>query len=103
MLCISKSACYADDYGVYRDVSVTLLDIPALMTDLQNRAALLHREADSNSMTDTLADAVPSMAASKEYVLTRTITLQLTGHGGRWMVQASPQLIDLLQGSMGGA
>ncbi len=86
--------CYADDYGLYRDVTVTILDIPALLNDLP---------IGLGRTEDEQAADVQSALAKGDYTATRTLTLQLTGHGGRWMIHATPQLVDLMQGSMGGA
>ena len=36
-----RGDCYYDDYGVYRDVTVTLLDISAVMEQLQSRSAMI--------------------------------------------------------------
>lgn len=89
-----NGGCYADQYGLYRDVTVTALDIPALMADLQRKTALTE---------DSLGDAAMDMIARGDYTMTHTLTLQLTGSGGHWQLLPTPQLIALMQGSMGGA
>ena len=85
--------CYTDDYGLYRDVTVTYLDIPTLLEDLQSRTLAL---------SDNLAEQAQSMAQSGTYTAKRTLTLQLISTGGRWSVLSSPELLDFISGSMGG-
>ena len=105
--------CYSDDYGLYRDVTVTATDISALMAELQEQSAILLAnkalETDTDGdysqefIMDTLAEASAEMVCTKDFTTERTLTLQVVYHNGRWMVQPTPQLIDLMQGSMGGA
>lgn len=83
-------SCYADDYGVYRNVTVTALDLPRLISDLQRYPS-------------DRAEAAARMIDGGGYTRTHSITLQLTGHGGAWRIQPTEQLIGLMQGSTGGA
>ncbi len=95
--------CYADDYGLYRDVTITALDLPALMSDLQTRSAIVQSNTDEDQIMEKLAETAADMIARGGYTTERTLTLRLTGHSGDWQIQITPQLIALLQGSMGGA
>lgn len=105
--------CYSDNYGLYRDVTITATDISALMAELQEQSAILlankalatdtDDDYTQEFITDTLAGAVAEMACNKDFTTTRTLTLQVVYHKGHWMIQPTSQLIDLMQGSMGGA
>ena len=113
-----QGSCYTDEYGLYRDVTITYLSIPALMEDLQPRAPLLLANAavdcpetayDGNGnytqdfIYKTLAAEAEAMLHIKDYTVTRTLTLQITGKGGHHIIQNTPALMDLISGSMGGA
>ena len=113
-----QGSCYADNYGLYRDVTVTMLDIPTLMEDLQKRSTLLLYSKAENSpqsiydangnytqkfIMDTLGEEADSMIANNDYTTTQTLTLHLTGSGGQWYIQPDPLLIDWIRGGMGGA
>ena len=106
-------SCYTGSHGVCRDVTVTHLDIPALIADLQPRVNTLlatrarnegiFGEYTDDFIMETLASEAADMAADQGYLTTSTITLQLVGQLGQWHIRTSPQLTQLLQGSMGGA
>ena len=113
-----QGSCYADYYGLYRDVTVTMPDILTLMEDLQKRSTLLLYSKAENSpqsvydangnytqefIMDTLAEEAYSMIADNHYTTTRTLTLHLTGSGGQWYIQPDPLLMDWICGGMGGA
>lgn len=89
-------SCYTDEYGLYRDVTVTVLDLPSLMTDLQSRPTV------GLTNTDALIQAIPHMITHGDYTAPHHLTLQLTAHKGQWKIQPTPQLIALMQGSTGG-
>ena len=110
--------CYADDYGLYRDVSVTYIDIPALMDALQLHAPLLlaDKAAEAHDsaygadgeytpefISETLAAEAKKLLQTNAYTVTRTLTLQPIGSGGHWVIQNTPELMDFISGSMGGA
>jgi len=112
-----QSGCYFDDYGVYRDVKVTLLDIPALMEQLQSRSAMiLSGKAVSNPaeaydgnggyrqefIMKALAEAAEEMIREDSYLTTWDLTLQLTGRRGQWVVQQDHGLMSLIAGGIGG-
>ena len=97
-----QGSCYSDEFGLYRDVTVSALNLPALMTDLQSRSAIHSAAQDHVHIMNTLAEAVPRMIAHGEYSAVHHLTLQLTAHKGQWKIQPTPQLIALMQGSTGG-
>ncbi len=92
-------SCYADDYGLYRDVTVTRLDIPAVIADLQSRSSVSLSKSDREDLAEIAAELIAKGTYTTEY----TITLQLTGFGGQWQIEPTPQLIALMQGTVGGA
>lgn len=109
--------CYADDYGVYRDVTVTMADLTAIMTEVQSHAPILlankatdHPDTAYNAdgsyrqdfILQTLAEEAAGLQA-EDYLTSRTLTLQLEGRGGQWVVRADRSLLDVLSGGMGGA
>ena len=91
--------CYADDYGLYRDVTVTRLDIPAVIADLQSRSSVSLSKPDHEDLAEIAAELIAKGTYTTEY----TITLQLTGFGGQWQIEPTPQLVALMQGTVGGA
>ena len=93
-------SCYTNNYGVYRDVTVTFLDIPHLMSDLQSR--IFYTTTSEDHVMESLAESAINMIAEREYNTTETLTLQLVSRNGQWLILPSPQLIDFMQGSMGG-
>lgn len=109
--------CYADDYGVYRDVIVTMADLTAMMDDLQGHAAiLLAGEAaadpdnaynpDGSYRQEFIYFALAKEAAQMDvncYMTERRLTLQLEHEGGKWVVRPDRSLLDVLAGGMGGA
>lgn len=109
--------CYADDYGVYRDVTVTMADLTAMMTDLQSHSAILlasNAAADPHSaynpdgsyrqefIMQTLAEQAAQLNVN-DYLTERSLTLQLVSEGGKWVVRLDSSLLDVLAGGMGGA
>lgn len=108
---------YVSDGVVCRQVTVTLLDIPALMEELQAKSTktLAVKAAENPAeaydadgafceefVAEALAESAESMVKSDEYMTERSLTLQLTGHGGKWVVCADRTLMDLFVGGMGG-
>ena len=94
-------SCYSSDHGLYRDVTLTILDIPTLLTDLQKQSVYLPAFSSAAEM-NILAEAVQDTIESGSYTTTRTLTLQLMTHRGKWKISPTVELIDLMQGSMGG-
>lgn len=112
-----EGSSYVSDGIVCRQVTVTMLDIPALMEDLQAKSTkTLAIKAASNPdeaydadgafrsefVAEALAAEARSMVKSDKYMTERSLTLQLTGHGGKWVVCADRTLMDLFVGGMGG-
>ena len=97
-----QGSCYSDEFGLYRDVTITALDLPTFMADLQTRSAIFSTTQDHDHIMNTLAEAVPTMLTRGDYTASHHLTLQLTAHNGQWRIQPTPQLIALMQGSMGG-
>lgn len=91
-------SCYTDGCGLYRDVTVTLLDLPRLLEELQGRSV----SAVTEQPAEELAETAAAMLSQQDYTTTRTLSLQLTSHRGQWMIRPTTQLINLLQGGMGG-
>lgn len=109
---------YATNYGVYRDVTVTLLDIPSVMADIQSHSAvLLANKAAANPadaygadgtykeefVMSALAEEAALLMDSDAYLITRDLTLQLSGEGRHWMIRPDRSLMTLFAGGMGGA
>ena len=109
--------CYADDYGIYRDVTVTMADLTAIMDDLQSHAAILLAgkaaeapdkayNADGSYRQEFIYSALAEEAAqldASKYMTERSLTLQLEHAGGKWVVRPDRSLLDVLAGGMGGA
>lgn len=109
--------CYADDYGIYRDVTVTMADLTAMMTDLQAHSAILlagkAAEDPENAYNDDgsyrqefIFSALAAEAAQMDvgnYLTQRSLTLQLEHESGRWVIRPDRSLLDVLAGGMGGA
>lgn len=108
--------CYADDYGVYRDVTVTMADLTAMMTDIQAHSAILLASkaaadpnaynADGSYKQDFILSALASQAAkldANDYLTTRSLTLRLENDGGQWAIRLDRALLDVLAGGIGGA
>lgn len=97
-----QGCCYSDEFGLYRDVTVYALNLPALMADLQSCSAIHSGTQDHDQIMNALAESVPNMIAHGDYTTPHHLTLQLTAHKGQWKIQPTPQLIALMQGSTGG-
>lgn len=113
-----RGDCYATDYGLFRDVTVTMLDIPAVMADIQSYSAvLLANKAAASPDTaydpdgnyneafvmSTLAEEASLLTDSDAYLVTRDLTLHLVGDGSKWLIQADRALMTVLAGGLGGA
>lgn len=112
-----RGDCYYDDYGVYRDVTVTLLDISAVMEQVQSRSAMILSAkaiADPKAAYDenggyrrefvlqALAEEAEKLVGRQSYRTTWDLTLQLTGQNGRWVVRQDRALMNLIAGGIGG-
>lgn len=108
--------CYITDYGVYRDVQVTVLDIPTLMEDLQLYAGVPLAENAANTpdayaadgtytrsfVMEILTQEAKTMLETDFYTVTRDLTLRLSGTGNTWLVCPERALTDVITGGMGG-
>lgn len=109
--------CYAGDNGLCRDVTITVLDIPALLPSIESAyQALLPQLAvaagsdalDSDggyredfvlqvlerSATEALAAQLPTQS--------RTLTLCLACRDGQWQIAGDKTLTDILSGGLTG-
>lgn len=111
-----SGSCYASDSGLCRDVTVTALDIPAVMQQLKADAqTLLNKHAASSDsdevyeddgsyreefVMDVLCDGAKKILKQEQPLTSHTITLQLTCRDGQWYVLPDPALIHVLAGGM---
>lgn len=116
--CEFAGECYATQSGVARDVTVTALDISAVMAPLKQRFdGMLRQRAedaedpdtvyDANNdyredfVMSTLCDAVQSVLAEGDYLVSRTLTLNLVYEDGQWWILPEQDMINLLSGKVG--
>lgn len=109
--------CYAEGNGIFRDVSITTLDIPAMTEDLTTRAKALlaKRQAgaeDPESLYDTqgrlradvaeqiLQEAMQEALKENGQTVTRDVTLKLIHRDGQWWVSADAALLDAISGGL---
>lgn len=109
--------CYATDAGLSRDLTITALDLPALMEPLKERMdALLPLRADEAEdqdavfdennnyrdafVMDILMEAATQILAEEDPRASREITLNLIYEDGQWWIQTEQDLIDVLSGKM---
>lgn len=107
---------YVTDTGYCRDVTITTLDIPAMMEVLKEQfpaalaqkagaaeAGLVYNEDGSyreefvmEALTESAARLVPQ-CSTRQW----EITLQLTHRDGRWWILPEQSLMDMLAGGLG--
>ncbi len=108
--------CYATDTGLARDVTVTALDISAVMAPLEERFNdLLEEQAaeeDPSVVYDeddgyreefvmaVLAQAAEQVLTQGSYLSSQTVTLELTCQDGQWWVVPGTELLRLLSGGL---
>lgn len=110
--------CYVSGSGVFRDVTVTVLDIPALRPKIQERFQLLmepyltEARYDSEAFdengnlrqdfaADVLQQAAEQMVLYYENAFTSyQITLELVLQNGQWWVVPTRTLIDVVAGAV---
>lgn len=109
--------CYAADSGVSRDVTITALDISAMMPVLEERhQKLLKQQALSESdrskiydsdgsyqeafVMDVLAEAAGQVLAENEFRTSWDITLNLVCQDGQWWILPDQALMKVLSGGM---
>lgn len=106
--------CYATDSGVARDVTITALDISAVMEPLEEHYRKLLQEAegsDSYDMSDenreafvmgVLCDAAAEVLEESDYLTSRSVTLNLTCQDGQWWILPEQELLNVISGGVGG-
>ena len=109
--------CYATGKGIFRDVTVTVLDIPALCLKIGERFQALMEpylaearydsEAfDENGVLRQDFSAGKLRKATEQVLLLRNsyatyqITLELVYQNGQWWVMPKQNLIDIVAGAM---
>ena len=109
--------CYVTGSGVFRDVTMTVLDIPGLSPKIQERFLLLMEpyladarydsEAyDENGVlrqdfaADVLRRAVQQTLLLEDASASYRITLELVYRDGQWWVLPERNLIDIVAGAM---
>ena len=107
--------CYTTGSGIFRDVTVTVLDIPALGPKIQQRFELLMEphladarydsEAfDENGVlrqdfaADLLRQAAEQILREDPAFVTHQISLELVFREGRWWVMFEGSVADLVAG-----
>ena len=107
--------CYATGSGIFRDVTVTVLDIPALSPKIQEQFQLLMEphlseakygsEAfDENGAlrqefaADMLRQAVEQILQEDNACTSHQVTLELVYQNGQWWVVPERTLIDIISG-----
>ena len=109
--------CYATDSGISQDVTITALDIPALMAPLKERSQELLNERAANGdnrseiydennnyqesfVMEALCDAAEELLESDAYLTTRSVTLNLTCQDGKWRILPEQELLNILSGNL---
>lgn len=107
--------CYTTGSGIFRDVTVKVLDIPALGPKIQQRFELLMEphltdarydsEAfDENGVlrqdfaAEMLRQAAEQILRETPAFVTHQISLQLVFHEGQWWVMPEDSVVDLVAG-----
>lgn len=113
--CEFSGPCYATGSGIFRDVTVTVLDLPALNPKIQARFELLMEphlvearydsEAfDENGLlrqafaADLLRQAVEQILGEDPVFVSYQISLELIHQNGQWWVVPAEALIDIVAG-----
>jgi hypothetical protein len=110
--------CYSGGSGMRRDVTVTMLDIPAMMQTLKEQfPAVLNAEVESTDdalvyntdgtyrddfVMKILIREVEALLQTAPQYTSRTVTLQLSSRNGQWLIQPDQMLMSILTGSIGG-
>ena len=117
MTCEFSGPCYATEAGIFRDVTVTALDISALSPKIQERFDLLLEPYLAESRRNTeiydengimrqdftagvLYQAIDEILSEDNAHAVHTITLELVFEDGQWWVVPSQSLIDVVVGIM---
>lgn len=108
--------CYVTGSGVFRDVTVTALDIPDLRAKIQGQYLILldphlaDAQYDSEAFDDDgnlrpdfsanlLRQAVEKVLQREREYVSHQITLELVLRDGRWWVMPTRELIDVVSGA----
>lgn len=111
-----KESCYAGDAGIRIDVSVSALDIPALLPaldslmqqqldrKLQSQKDLLREDGTMKPETaeTVFSDALLLALGREKPLREQTVTLSLILDQGEWQVMPEGELLSLLSGSISG-
>lgn len=109
--------CYGTGSGIYRDVTVTALDISALRPKIQERFEILMEPYLADAQYDSEAFdengalrqefAAEKLQKAVEQVLwldnefaSRQITLELVYQNGQWWVMPTQNLVDIVSGAV---
>ena len=109
--------CYAEGNGIYRDVSITTLDIPGITEDLETRAKTLlaKRQAEmedpeavydnqgqlpANQAEQILQEALQEALKDNGQTVTRDVTLKLIHREGQWWVSVDAALLEAISGGL---
>lgn len=109
--------CYAKDAGIYRDASITALDIPSVTANLQTRAqSLLTARAEaaedaaelydaggnyrSDLISQVLREALEQTLREDGQYVTRDVTLKLIRRDGQWWVVPDQALLQAISGGV---
>lgn len=111
-----SGGCYASSSGIFRDVTVTKLDIPALIPKIQEcfQQLLAQRSTEYQKLSDVLDEngnyhesfVMGVLMEASEQVLQENnsvsrwnLTLKLIRQDGQWQIVPSQQLISIISGA----
>lgn len=109
--------CYAEGSAIFRDASVTALDIPSVTEAIQLRADALMAERKKSAQTEeetqqetesspealaeqVMQEAVLQVLAEDTGLVTRTVTLKLIYRNGQWWVVPDQALLQAISGGV---
>lgn len=104
--------CYAENSGIYRDASVTALDIASVTAKLQTRAQTLldtRLDAAEEELTaqereelaqQVLREALEQAIREDGETVTQNITLKLIYRDGQWWVVPDQALLQAISGGV---
>lgn len=109
--------CYALDTGIFRDATVTYLEIPSVTENLQTRShALLTQKVEAATdmtelydesgefredlVTQVMYEALDQACAEDARTVTKEMTLELICRDGQWWVVPDTALLQALSGGL---
>lgn len=112
-----SGSCYATGSGIFRDVTITVLDVPALSPKIQERFQLLMEPHMADAQYDSeafdehgvlrqefaanmLRQAVEQTLQEDNACVSYPVTLELVFQNGQWWVVPERALIDIVAGVM---